>query len=41
VGAPKSTFRVSNPPKKFPTHVALMTSILVTKPSSYEEVAEE
>jgi hypothetical protein len=41
VGAPKATFRVSNPPKKFPTRVALMTSIHMIKPSSCKEAAEE
>jgi hypothetical protein len=40
VGAPKCTFRVSDHLKKFLTHVALMTSILVTKPSSCEEAIE-
>jgi hypothetical protein len=38
VGAHEATFQVSNPPKKFPTHVLLTYSIIDTEPSSSEEV---
>jgi hypothetical protein len=31
----------THPPKKFPTYVALMSSIIDTEPSSSEEAAEE
>jgi hypothetical protein len=41
VGAPKTSFWVSHPPKKFPNYVALMSSIIDAKPSSYEEAASE
>jgi hypothetical protein len=34
-------FRVSHPPKKFPSYVALMSSIIDTKPSSYEEATRK
>jgi hypothetical protein len=37
----RSTFWVTHPTKKFPTYVALLTSILETKPSSFEEAAAE
>jgi hypothetical protein len=41
VGAPKATFWVGNPLKKFPTHVALMTSIGMIGPSSCKEATKE
>jgi hypothetical protein len=41
VGAPKTSFWVSHPPKKFPSYVALMSSIIDAEPSSYEEATGE
>jgi hypothetical protein len=40
-GAPKTYFKVSHPPKKFHSCVALMSSIINAKPSSYEEARVE
>lgn len=39
VGAPKTSFRVSHPPNKFPNYVSLMSSIIDARPSSFEEAA--
>jgi hypothetical protein len=41
VEPPKSTFRESRPPRKFPQYMALMTSIIDSEPSSYEEAANQ
>jgi len=35
VEAPRSMFRESKPPKKFPNYMALMSYIIDSKPSSY------
>jgi hypothetical protein len=37
VEAPKSTFRESKPMKKFPDYMALMSSIIDFKPSSFQK----
>jgi len=37
VGAPKYSFWVSNPPKKFPMYATLMSYVIDTEPSSFEE----
>jgi hypothetical protein len=39
VETPRSTFRESKPPKKFPDYMALMSNILDFEPSSFQEVA--
>jgi hypothetical protein len=36
-----TSFLVSHPPRKFPNYVALMSSIIDTKPSKYEAVGEQ
>jgi len=41
VGAPKTSFHLSHPPKKFPNCVALMSSIIDAEPSTYEEATGE
>jgi hypothetical protein len=41
VETPKSTFRESRPPKKFPNYIALMSSILYFKASSFQEAANQ
>jgi hypothetical protein len=35
VEAPKSTFKESRPPRKFPNYMALMSSIIDVEPSSF------
>jgi hypothetical protein len=37
VGAPKTSFHVRHPHKKFPNYVALMSSNIDAEPLSYEE----
>jgi hypothetical protein len=41
VGPIKFSFRVNHPPKKFPTYVALMSSIIGSEPSNFEEARAE
>ena len=41
VGIPKNTIRESRPPQRFNSYVALVTSIVESEPSSYEEVARQ
>jgi hypothetical protein len=41
VEAPRSTFRESKPPKKFPNFVALMSSIIDSESSSVQEAADQ
>jgi len=41
VGTLKSTFRVSHPPRRYPSYVALMSSIIDAKPSNFEEANVE
>jgi hypothetical protein len=41
VETPRSTFRESRPPKKFPDYMALMSSILDSKPSIFQEAADQ
>jgi hypothetical protein len=41
VEPPSTTFQESRPPWKFPTYMALMTNIIDSNPSSYEEVASQ
>ena len=41
VEAPRSTFRESRPPKKFPNYVALIRSIIDSEPSIFEEAANQ
>jgi hypothetical protein len=41
VGAPRSTFRKSRPSKKFPNYKALMSSIIDSKPSNFQKVADQ
>jgi hypothetical protein len=41
VEAPKSTFRESRPPRKFPNYLALMSSIIDVEPSSFEEATDQ
>jgi hypothetical protein len=40
VEAPKSTFRESIPPKKFPNYMALMSNIIDFEPSSFQEATK-
>jgi hypothetical protein len=37
VEPPRTTFRESRPPRKFPTYMALMTNIIDSEPSNFEE----
>jgi transposase InsO family protein len=39
VESPNTTFQESRPPRKFPTYMALTTSIIDSEPSIYEEVS--
>jgi hypothetical protein len=41
VETPRSTFRESKPPKKFPDYMALMSNILDSEPSSFQEAADQ
>ena len=41
VGAPRSTFRESKPSRQRSSYMALMSSIIHSKPSSYEEAADQ
>jgi hypothetical protein len=41
VGVPRSTFRESKPLKKFPNYMALMSSIIDSESSSFQERANQ
>jgi hypothetical protein len=41
VEPPKSTFRESRPPSKFPQYMALMTNIIDSETSSFEEASRQ
>jgi hypothetical protein len=41
VEPPRSTFRESRPPQKFPQYMALMTNIIDSEPSNFEEAANQ
>lgn len=41
VEAPRTTFRESRPPRKFPTYMALITNIIDLEPSSFEEATSQ
>jgi len=41
VEAPKSSFKVSRPPRKFLNYMAFITSIIDLEPSSFEEVTNQ
>jgi hypothetical protein len=41
VETPRSTFRESRPSKKFPDFMALMSSILDSKPSTFQEATDQ
>jgi hypothetical protein len=41
VGAPRSTFRESRPLKKFPNYMALMSNIIDSEPSSFQEAVDQ
>jgi hypothetical protein len=41
VEPPRSTFRESRPPRKFPQYMALMTNIIDSEPSNFEEAANQ
>jgi transposase InsO family protein len=41
VEAPKTTFRESRPPRKFSTYMALMTNIIDSEPSNFEEATNQ
>jgi hypothetical protein len=38
---PKRKFRERNPPKKFPNYMALIRSIIDSKPSNFQEEANQ
>ena len=39
VGAPKKQVRERRPPKRFGSYIAMVTNIIETEPSSYEEAS--
>jgi hypothetical protein len=41
VEPPRSTFRESRPPRKFPQYMALMTNIIDSEPSNFEEAGNQ
>jgi hypothetical protein len=41
VEPPRFTFRESIPPQKFPQYMDLMTNIIVSKPSNFEEASSQ
>ena len=41
VGAPKKPVRESIPPKRFGSYIAMVTDIIKTEPSSYEEASTQ
>jgi hypothetical protein len=41
VETPRSTFRESKPPRKFPDYMALISSILDSEPSSFQEAIDQ
>ena len=41
VGAPKKQVRESRPPERFGSYIAMVTNIIETEPSSYEEASTE
>jgi hypothetical protein len=41
VEAPRSTFKESRPPKKFLSYMALINSIIDSKPSGYQEATDQ
>jgi hypothetical protein len=41
VETPRSTFRESRPPKKFPNYMALMSNITNSEPSNFQEATNQ
>jgi hypothetical protein len=41
IEAPRSAFKESRPPRRFPNYMALMSSIIDANPSNFEEVADQ